>query len=691
VSVPTRPVAAAPESAELPDRSELEAKPELDVAALSATLRFLGWARRNRATVIGVAVGMLVALWLTADVWGARLPVGGDVTGHLIRAKAGDDLLRNGQLDGWSPRFGLGYQQSLFYGPGFGWLLLAVRLVTFGLLSSAGALKVVMIASVVAIPAATAFVAHSMGLGPRGAGVAAVLGLLASSPFGVGLHGLFENGLVPQQVGGVLFLVALGATIRVLNGSGEPSQRINGWQVLLTLTLAAIVITHLITLAILGLFVACVLVAMAISRTLTWSGVGRLAVCAAGAAGVSAFWVLPFLAHHNLHGPVATWSTPPFGTRVADILSGRVLYQPLAAKAVLVGIAYGFIRVGQRRPFALLMVLAPIVALAIGHWSIHAVPNELTLQLANRELGLAGILLVLPLAAAIEALMDAIDPVSWLTLGAGLAGSVYLVVAPWGNVGQLARQADPVVPEMRAAAAELRRIVAPSARFVTVRNYPSEVTRTGTLQPDRWLAWASGRNTLNTFPVEVSSTPVASSIVDRLVNSEPPSQSASDLARYGVTHVVATSAEQVATLTRSSRFRPVWGTGTMTILSVLPDPAAGTASPASQISIASGPLPGRATSGDGRLRIDTASPSRTLATVALAWSPKWHARVNGKTVALQRTPDGLVALILPGGEAHVDLSFRHDGWDVAGLTLTLLSLLALVWLTGRESSFLSQK
>ncbi|MDQ6929027.1 MAG: hypothetical protein M3159_10280, partial [Actinomycetota bacterium] len=352
----------------------------------------------NSPTLLGIAVGAAIALWLTADVWGARLPGGGDVTGHLIRAQAGVDLLKHGQLDGWSPRFGVGYQESLFYGPGFGWLLIGLRVLSFGALSSAGALKVVMIASVVAIPFGAAFLARSMGLSPRGAGIAAVLSLAASSPFGVGLHGLFGSGLVPQQVGGVLFLVVLGAAIRTLTEEGW------AWQALLAVSAAALAITHLITVAIVVLFLVCVLVALLLARSLTRDGIIRLLVGLGAGAGLAAFWVVPFLAHRNLHGPVATWSTPPFGTRIDDIFNGRVLYQPLFAKAVLIGIAYGFVRVGQRRPFALLVVLAPIVALAIGHWSIHAVPNELTLQLANRELGLVGILMTFPLAATVAAL-----------------------------------------------------------------------------------------------------------------------------------------------------------------------------------------------------------------------------------------------------------------------------------------------
>ncbi|MDQ6910365.1 MAG: hypothetical protein M3Z84_06220, partial [Actinomycetota bacterium] len=52
------------------------------------------WAAENSSTLLGVAVGVAIALWLTAGVWGSRLPAGNDVTGHLVRAQAGTALLR---------------------------------------------------------------------------------------------------------------------------------------------------------------------------------------------------------------------------------------------------------------------------------------------------------------------------------------------------------------------------------------------------------------------------------------------------------------------------------------------------------------------------------------------------------------------------------------------------------------------
>lgn len=625
----------------------------------------------------GALVGMAVALRLTRQAWGPELVPGADVSGHLVRTEVGFEILRQGDLDGWSSRFGLGYQQFLFYGQGFTWLLGLVRLVTFGLLSTPGAMKVVAIASLVAIPPAAAFLARSLGLGARGAGVVAVLSLLPSSPFGVGADGLFGIGLLPQQVAGVLFLVVFGAIVRSLT---RPGRR---WIVLVALGLAALVVTHLITVAILAAFVACTVVVLAITRELDPRGLGRIALAGVVAAGLSAFWIVPFLAHRNLHGPVATWETPPFGERLADVLAGRLLFEPLVAQIVLFAFGYGLVRAGRGRPCAYVVCVVPLVVLGLSHWSAHAVPNEMTLNLANRELGLVGIMLTFPLGAALAALTRAVDPAprSWFSYGAALAFAVWLLVRGGGAMSPT-MTATTAKPEIRAAAEALRQLVPEQARFVTVRDPASELANTGVVQPDRWLAWASRRNTLNTFPLELSSVPAAAEQAEK-VGQEPADQSAVGLARYGVTHAVVTSPPKTTNLGASPSFRPVWNRGAITIFEVVGP--AGQPQPASQVTTAS-PAEGTARLvGNGHLTVDMDASRPTTATIALAWSPRWRATSKGRPVELARNSDGLVQVRLAEGRNRVQLRFESDIWHVIGVATTCLSLLAggLVWLGSR--------
>ena len=228
---------------------------------------------------------------------------------------------------------------------------------------------------------------------------------------------------------------------------------------------------------------------------------------------------------------------------------------------------------------------------------------------------------------------------------------------------------------MRHAAQELARVVPDGARFATARDYPSEIGRTGMIEPPFWLAQVSGRNTINGFNLEATSTAVALGGVDSL-SSGPPEAAADRLARLGVTHVVTTSDAQRVRLTQSGRFALVWEEAPMAVLSVVapsgqPDPS----------SLVSGSVPMTAALTDPspeHMRF-TATPSEPAAvTIAVAWSPKWRAQVGGRDAAITRTPDGLMQVQLPPGTSEIELRYQRDGWDVAGFAVSVLSIGGLV-------------
>jgi uncharacterized membrane protein len=264
------------------------------------------------AGVAGPAVAVTLALVLIRAVVGGRPPAGEDVMAHLIRADfALPHLVARLRPDGWFPRLVLGQQEFLFNGPGLTWLVGAVRILTLGTLSTTGALKVVCVASVAALPPAVAFLARSYGLTRPAAGLAAVLSLLVSSPYGPGLQGLFRVGLVPNQVGAVLFCLALGAIVRTLDGPGRSGHsrapgaarwRGPGWPSLAAGAGAGLLVTHLISALILAVFVALTVAARAVAGRVSWRALGRLAAVAGGTAGLAAFWLVPLVAHRSLHG-----------------------------------------------------------------------------------------------------------------------------------------------------------------------------------------------------------------------------------------------------------------------------------------------------------------------------------------------------------------------------------------------------
>src|SRR6266508_5548578 len=107
-----------------------------------------GRSARGLALTLGLVVAIALTLWMLVGLWGPAPPSGDDTMAHLVRAEFTiRELLPS--LDGWQPRFGLGYQQFLFYGPGFTWLVALVHWLGLGLLSVAGALMVASVLPVV--------------------------------------------------------------------------------------------------------------------------------------------------------------------------------------------------------------------------------------------------------------------------------------------------------------------------------------------------------------------------------------------------------------------------------------------------------------------------------------------------------------------------------------------------------------
>jgi hypothetical protein len=639
------------------------------------------WVSPERlVTLAGPVAGMVVAFWLLAPVFGGRPPAGEDVMAHLVRADFGiPHLVARGRLDGWFPRFVLGHQEFLFNGPGLTWLMALVRAATFGALSNTGALKVVCIGSFVAMPPAMCFLARSYGLGRKASGLAAVLALLVGSPFGPGLNGLFLVGLVPHQVGAVLFCLALGSFLRVArHGEKSPGAKWPG--VLGAVSLGGLLITHVISVMVLAFVLGLSLIASAVTRRLDRRSAGRLALWGLAGAGLAGFWLVPALAHHDLAGVVTTWRTPPLGQRLAGIVAGDILLPPGVALVMAAGWVWSLwrLRTGSsgtpRTPGSTLAwAVTPLAYLVVAHTSYWVFgENQVALQLANRGLGYAGLLGVLSLAVVGAAVSARFGTRGYLATVAVAAA----VAAVWAPGRESAGQLPEPVPQMRAAAAELARLVPDGARFATERDFPDEVFRTGVTHPETWLARTSGRNSLNGFNLESSSTPWVAVEPDRL-EDRPPGRSADRLARLGVTHVVMTSDYQAARLTLSGHFVPAWHRSPLTILALHPRP--GGPAPASLVSGPDG-LNARLTAATPehlRFGLDSAEPAAV--TVALAWSPKWHGRLDGEPVELGRTFDGLVSLELPSGPHRLALDYRGgDRWDRLGVALTLLAVLALL-------------
>ena len=630
------------------------------------------WARL--ASSPGLLVAVLLAVWLTSGLWGREPPSGDDTMAHLVRAQfTVDELVPRAQLDGWQPRFGLGYQQFLFYGPGFSWAVVVLHWLSLGLLSVAGAFKVAAIASFVALPLSVAYLAVSFGLGRRAGGLAAILVLGVSSPFGgVGLEGTFGIGLIPNQLGAVFTCLALGAMLRLVADPGPRRMMVAG------IGLAAVFVTHAISAVILAVLLAIIL--LTFLGTEGWQA--RLVPVLIGAfimaCGLAAFWLVPAFAHNNLRGALTGWDNPSLAERLADVLAGRLLFHGLLVWLLLAGWLFAVHRFQQRQPWALALVVTPFAYLWVADLFLRWDPNNvISMQLANRGLGYVGVLAVLPFPALLaHATTQLADRRRWRVAAETVAmvAAALLVVGIAGVTrGQVVGQQTPT-PQLRALAAQLAAQVPDGARFVSQRDFPNERRITGVSHPDFWLPWASGRDTLNLFNIESSTTGWPGQVADHLTE-QPPEAAADELARLGVTHVAVINDQAAQPLLASSRFATVWRSPPMALLAVAP--RHGQPTPGSLLSTPVAAQARLVRAEAQRLVIQASTGQPTSATIAVAWSPKWHARVNGHTAALGRSANSLLTLSLPAGTSTIELVFAPGVWDMLGATLSGLALAAL--------------
>ena len=327
------------------------------------------------------------------------------------------------------------------------------------------------------------------------------------------------------------------------------------------------------------------------------------------------------------------------------------------------------------------MTLAPLMYLFIAHEIERRYPfNEIAFQLPNRGLGYAGLLAVLPLALALDRLagpvMRALGRRAEVLV---LVAAVGIAVWPMAPSRRFA-QDDVARPAMAAAARELRRIVPEHARFATERQ-PSERDATGVVGPPFWLAVSSGRNVVNAFAPETTTAPEPMFVGDSMTTQEP-DKAADRLARAGVTHVVTTSDQGAGHFARSPRFERVWTSAPLAIFGV--EPAPGRPEPASQVSTDG---PARAEVADHRnerLKLYVHAPAPVTATLAVAWSPKWSAHLDGRKIPLERASDGLLVVRVPSGTHDLRLEFGRDASDRLGAIVSAATVVGGGWLLLRR-------
>jgi hypothetical protein len=228
------------------------------------------------------------------------------------------------------------------------------------------------------------------------------------------------------------------------------------------------------------------------------------------------------------------------------------------------------------------------------------------------------------------------------------------------------------------AAQLINALVPPTARFASENALDSA---TGVPVPDDWLAWASERNTLDTFNIESAQAVGTSDVVYDLA-SQSPAESADDLAEVGVTDVVTITVETAKVLASSPRFHEVWAAAPIAIFAVLQ--SAGEPAPAELITAVSSLSAKLVAGGAGHDVIDVNAPVATTASLAIAWSPKWRASLDGKAVPLTKSSQGLLQVAVPAGRHRLVVRFQRDLADYVGTAISLVTLLGLVAYVGRR-------
>jgi hypothetical protein len=653
--------------------------------------------RRDSWIWLGLVVGVGLALWLTAPAWGARPPGGDDVMGHLVRADWSiHHIFGHLRLDGWFPRFMAGHQEFLLYGPGFDWSLGATRVLTLGLLSDAGAMKVVAIGSIVLLGPAVAYLARSFGLSRRGAVLAAILSYAVDSPYGLGMSGTFVSGLVPHQAAAPVLCVALGACWRVLDGRDA--------RVAAVAAGAALIVLHPISVLVLTVLLGLCLAIRALTARLVAQSVVRLSIAGLVVFGLTAFWLVPYLVHRDLRGPLAEYPTPSLSHRLGDIFARRILFGPGIAALVIVGFVVVVVLAAGGATQPTIVVVLPTTYVVLAHLYRVSTTNETSLVLTNRGLGYAGVIAIMGLAHAIDLGMSAawrfvdgrrptvtVRAVVTADVLAVLIAVAVVVVPSHGK--RVARQSPVATQAMSLAATQLQRLLPPTGRFAVQRDLRTERATTGVSEPELWLAFHAGRDELNVFNGESTASALVGYGLDDF-NTAPPVTVADRLGRLGVSDIVTVDASTPARLAASGRFTTTWRDGDIAILTVrapsgtpVEDTLLSAAPPADlQATLVS------SSSEHPRWSVAVRQPARI--TVAIAWSPKWHARIDGHAVSVDRSADGesLVMLDVPAGQSTVALDYRPDVWDHAGQVLTVLTVVALLaWRVERRRLERSQR
>lgn len=627
----------------------------------------------------------VLGMWLCRHALGGAFPEGDDVPYHLSRSVFGyHEIFAKGHLDGWSPNFGAGSENFLLYGPGVSIVFAAIKVLTFNSLSDIPAFALVMCLAYASIGPAAWFMARSLHLGRRAAGLTGIAAMMVSISFSIGLAGIFDLGLVANGVAAPLFCLGVGFLARTLFDR-RLSDRVG-----LAVTSAAMLITHLPTAEAFAL-TAVIIVAFAAPRLEHIAALARdLAATAALTVGLAAFWLLPLAVHHGPRQPLADWGTPPWGQRLEELASGRFALTYWPALLVMLGFTglllqpwQGSSRSWRTRMGAGLFAAGPLL-MAVSYLLRSRFPDVVALNiLPNRTSGYVVLLMILPAAQGwarlwevctkpLRRVLGELDPLHLLGAVPIAVALVAVLVRPELITARDLATNRAVVPEgVASLATALHNDMAPQSRFAFAQD---DAFRTSFAipHPEMWIAYFAHRDTV----ADLGGNSVSSFdnfIVDHIWDT-PWTSVAPRLARAGVTHLIVAPQRRGEMRTHLD-YTEVYSDTFAAIYRRVGEP--GEPAPAALIT---SDEPADITLRQAEpesYRWTKTSTTAVDVTLAIGYFEKWTARFDGRSITPRRSDDGLLSLRLPAGEGTLAVTYERGPDDWFGALITAGVLIAM--------------
>ncbi len=622
---------------------------------------------------------ILLAAWSLRILAGGELAPGNDITGHLQRSSFGiEQVFLEGRFDAWYPSSMLGYQLFLFYGPGLTVLIGLADLLTLGLVSDAGLIKVVLVAAYVVMPMVTTRLARALGVRPVTALCAGMLALAAGSTRGGGIDGAFATGLAAQQIGVPLVIFALALIVERVNAASTTNTR--GGPLPLALTVSALALTHPLSLIVLGMLTPLLLLAVWIQGTFDRRGWRVLFVAAAWTIALSAWWWLPAVLSSDLRGPVTSFTLPGVWEHVELLVTGkrgwRGIVGPVATLGVVAALADGIVNRDRR---VLSLAVMPILAFGLLHAThgVLGIYSDVGRQLPNRGLVFVAVLAAPAAAVNLESWLESV-PKSWTrrlpSVAASLALFAILAAVTFRSVTTL--EIGPVdryrpTDDLHEVAAILADDVPDSARYAWIDGESGDL---GVPEPQRWLAWKAARSSLTPFGPEYAPGSGTVSVASNGPTPEGVDKWIDDVRLLGATHIVTGNEDKAALLVDHPALTSLFRSERLAVWRIEPAPG----KPTGGLTITGeSEIVGYETN---RYDVDVVRDADGPVEFALGYSPAWKVAVDGKRVEAEQSDFGRLQVEMVAGTHDLELRFEEAPAGPIGRLVTLLALVvATAW------------